>query len=82
MTGRVFDVPRNLRLVYALGLAREFTPMLAVWVVYLTDFRDLSLTQVAVMEGLFWGVKLLMEIPSGAVGDRFGRRTTFIEGWA
>lgn len=75
---RVFEVGRNLRLVYLLALAREFTPMLAVWVVYLTDFRHLTLTQVAVMEGLFWAVKLGMEIPAGAFSDRFGRRATFL----
>lgn len=75
---RTFDVSQNLRLVYLLGLAREFTPMLAVWVVYLTEFRHLTLTQVAVMEGLFWAVKLGMEIPAGAFSDRFGRRATFL----
>jgi MFS family permease len=56
--------------------------MLAVWVVYLTDFRHLTLTQVGVMEGLFWAVKLGLELPSGAFADRFGRRATFITGIA
>lgn len=75
-----FNLPRNLRLLYVFGFAREFTPLLAIWVVYLTDFRDLTLGQVAVMEGLFWGVKLALEVPSGAIADRFGRRATFIFG--
>jgi MFS family permease len=80
MTRTVFHVSRNLRLFYVFGLAREFTPMLAIWVVYLTDFRDLTLTQVGIMEGLFWFVKLALEVPSGAFADRFGRRATFITG--
>jgi MFS family permease len=67
-------------LLYGLGLAREFTPMLVVWVVYLTDYRDLSLAQVGMMEGLFWVVKLGLEVPSGAFADRFGRRATFLTG--
>ena len=75
-----FHLARNVRLFYALAVAREFTPMLAVWVVYLTDFRHLTLTQVGVMEGLFWAVKLGLELPSGAFADRFGRRATFITG--
>lgn len=79
---RSFHLARNVRLFYALAVAREFTPMLAVWVVYLTDFRHLTLTQVGVMEGLFWAVKLGLELPSGAFADRFGRRTTFMTGIA
>lgn len=75
-----FDLPRNLRLFYVFGFAREFTPLLAIWVIYLTDFRDLTLGQVAIMEALFWGVKLALEVPSGAIADRFGRRATFIFG--
>jgi MFS family permease len=77
---RPFHVGRNVRLFYALAVAREFTPMLAVWVVYLTDFRDLTLTQVGIMEGMFWTVKVGLELPSGAFADRFGRRTTFMTG--
>ena len=80
MMPRAFHANRNVRLFYTLGVAREFTPMLAIWVVYLTDFRHLTLTQVGVMEGLFWGVKLLLEVPSGAFADRFGRRATMITG--
>jgi MFS family permease len=77
---RTFHVARNIRLFYLLAVAREFTPMLAVWVIYLTDFRDLTLTQVGIMEGLFWGAKLGLELPSGAFADRFGRRATFVTG--
>jgi MFS family permease len=80
MIHRPFHAGRNVRLLYALGLAREFTPMLAIWVVYLTDFRDLTLTQVGIMEGLFWGVKLVLEVPSGAFADHFGRRATMLTG--
>ena len=71
---------RNLRLFYIFGFMRELTPMLAIWVVYLTDYRDLTLTQVGVMEMLFFGVRLCVEIPSGAFADRFGRRAAFMTG--
>ncbi len=77
---RRFDLRRNVRLFYVFGFARDFTPLLAVWVVYLTDFRHLTLSQVAIMEALFWGVKLALEVPSGAIADRFGRKATFLFG--
>ena len=55
-------------------------PHVAVWVLYLTEYRDISLAQVGIMEGIFWGVTLALEIPSGAFADRFGRRLGFIVG--
>jgi MFS family permease len=80
MTDATFHFSRNIRLFYAFGFMREFSPILAIWVVYLTDFRDLTLAQVGLMEGLFFGVRLVMEVPSGAFADRFGRRASFITG--
>lgn len=61
-------------------LVAQLQPHLAIWVVYLTDYRHLTLTQVGIMEALFWGVKLVAEVPTGAFADRFGRRLTFIVG--
>ncbi|MGE3856515.1 MAG: MFS transporter [Dehalococcoidia bacterium] len=75
-----FRTRRNIRLLYALGIFTMAQPGLAVWVVYLLDFRHLTLTQVGVMDAFYWGVKLLMEVPSGAVADRFGRRASFALG--
>ena len=76
-TARPFRVDRNLRLLTALGVFTMAQPGLAIWVVYLLDFRHLTLTQVGIMEAFFWAVKLVIEVPSGAVADRFGRRATF-----
>ena len=71
---------RNVRLLTAYSVFADLMPFFAVWVVYLTDFRDLSLAQVGVMEGAFWGIKLIAEMPTGAFADRFGRKLTFIVG--
>lgn len=79
-TATRFDVGRNLRLFYVLTFVREFTPLLAIWVVYLTDYRHLTLAQVGLMEGLFWLVKLAAEVPSGVFADRYGRRASMIAG--
>lgn len=77
---RPFRADRNLRLMLGFTLVAQFQPHLAIWVVYLTDYRHLTLTQVGIMEALFWGVKLIAEVPTGAFADRFGRRLTFITG--
>ena len=77
---RPFRTDRNLRLMLGFTLVAQFQPHLAIWVVYLTDYRDLSLTQVGIMEAFFWGVKLVAEVPTGAFADRFGRRLTFATG--
>lgn len=71
---------RNIRLVQLYVGAMHFAPFLTVWVLYLTDQRGLSLTQVAVMEAFFWGVSMVAEIPTGAFADRFGRKRTFLVG--
>ena len=75
-----FRADRNLRLMLGFTLVAQFQPHLAIWVVYLTDYRHLTLTQVGIMEAFFWGVKLIAEVPTGAFADRFGRRLTFITG--
>ncbi|MSQ42358.1 MAG: MFS transporter [Dehalococcoidia bacterium] len=77
---RRFRTDRNVRLLYTLGALTQFQPGLAIWVVYLLDFRHLSLAQVGLMEAFFWGVKVLVEVPAGAVADRFGRRAAFALG--
>ncbi|MDA0271384.1 MAG: MFS transporter [Chloroflexi bacterium] len=75
-----YPVTRNVRLLDALSFAFEFSPLIAIWVVYLTDFRHLTLVQVGLMEGLYWLIKLALEVPSGAFADRYGRRLAFIIG--
>lgn len=77
---RPFRAARNLRLLYAFGALTGLQPGIAIWVVYLLDFRHLTLAQVGLMEAFFWGVKVLLEVPAGAIADRFGRRTAFVLG--
>ena len=77
---RAFNAVRNLRLLGVLSVLYEFNPTIAIWVVYLTHYRDISLAQVGIMEGFFWLVKLALEVPSGAFADRYGRRATALIG--
>jgi MFS family permease len=73
-----FSATRTIRLLYGYHAFSQLQPHLALWIVYLLDFRGLTLTEVGIMEGFFWGVSLLMELPTGAFSDRFGRRLTAI----
>ncbi len=73
-----FSATRTIRLLYGYHATSQLQPHLALWIVYLLDFRGLTLTEVGIMEGFFWGVSLLMELPTGAFSDRFGRRLTAI----
>ena len=75
-----YDARRQVRVLTALVTVLNLHPHIAIWVLYLTEFRDISLAQVGIMEGIFWGFTLALEIPSGAFADRFGRRFGFALG--
>ncbi|MCC6383268.1 MAG: MFS transporter [Dehalococcoidia bacterium] len=52
----------------------NFQLWLPIWVVYLTDYRGLSLTEVTVLDSAFWVLLVFMEVPTGVVADRWGRK--------
>lgn len=78
----VYDARRQVRVLYALSGLLHLNPHIAVWVIYLMEFRGISLAQVGLMEAIFWGFTLALEIPSGAFADRYGRKTGFLVGTA
>jgi len=64
---------RNIRLFYVLRLLRYLQVWLPVWVVYLTVEQGFSLTQVTTADGLYFVGVTVLEVPTGAVADRWGR---------
>lgn len=64
---------RNVRLLYAFTFLRDFHLWIPVWIVFLIVERGFSLTQVTVAESLFLLGVLALEVPTGAVADRWGR---------
>jgi MFS family permease len=72
----------NIWKTYAFQLLQSFQLWWPIWVLYLTDFRGFTLTQVSGLEALFWVVIVLAEVPTGAVADRFGRKTSLMLGAA
>jgi MFS family permease len=64
---------RNVRLLYLYWFLRDFQLWIPVWIVFLTVERGFSLTQVTGAEGLFLVGVLFLEVPTGAVADKWGR---------
>ena len=76
------SLARNLRLYYAFRLLREFQLWIPIWIVYLTIERGFSLAEVGAAEGVFLLALTLLEVPTGAVADRWGRRLSLALGSA
>lgn len=66
----------NLRLLYLFWFLRDFQIWIPVWIVFLTIEKGFSLTQVTGAEGLFLVGVVALEVPTGAVADRWGRSTS------
>jgi predicted MFS family arabinose efflux permease len=58
----------------------DFFLLAPIWVVFLQEERGLSIAQVAGMEGPFWLAIVLVEVPTGMIADRFGRKTSLVLG--
>lgn len=71
---------QNIRRFYWFAFFFNFQPWIPIWVLYLIEERGLSLAQVAAMEAVFQGVIVVAEMPTGAIADRWGRRTSMLLG--
>ncbi len=60
-------------LLYAYWGLRDFQLWIPVWVVFLTLEQGFTLTAVTSVEGLYLVGVVLLEVPTGAVADRYGR---------
>ncbi|MCK9519582.1 MAG: MFS transporter [Dehalococcoidia bacterium] len=70
----------NVRKFYLFRFLVTFQLWLPIWVLYLTDFRNLSLTEVTILEAAFWLVLVTMELPTGIIADRWGRKVSLSYG--
>jgi MFS family permease len=73
------QLQRNIRRTLAFGFFQVFLVIMPVAVPFF-ESRGLSMQQVFLLQALFAGVVLLMEIPSGYLADLFGRRRTLVIG--
>jgi MFS family permease len=58
----------------------NFMLFLPVWVIFLQQKYDLSLTQVTLLDSAFWLTMVFTEVPTGAVADTLGRKYSQLMG--
>jgi MFS family permease len=72
-------VARDLRLFYLFRLLATSYLWVPVFVHFMTD-RGLGFDQILSLAAIYSGVVILVEIPTGALADRIGRRTSMMFG--
>ncbi|HLB24440.1 MAG TPA: MFS transporter [Dehalococcoidia bacterium] len=70
----------NVKKSYLYRFLMELQLWLPIWVIYLRDQRGFSLTQINLLDTPFFLLIVLAEVPTGAVADRFGRKTSLMLG--
>ncbi|MEI7667749.1 MAG: MFS transporter, partial [Erysipelotrichaceae bacterium] len=70
---------RTIRLSYLFELSMNLNFMQVLWVSYLF-YKGLSLWEIGLVEGVFHIVTLTMEVPTGLIADRYGRKLSRILG--
>lgn len=73
---------RNIPVYYLFYGVSGFLIWMPIWVIYLQEFRGMSLTQIGSIEAVFWITVVVAEVPTGAVADRWGRRVSLATGGA
>lgn len=70
---------KNIFVNYVFTFIRNLNVTHGIWMLYLAS-RGLSLFQIGLLEGIFHVTSLIMETPTGAIADIFGRKTSRIVG--
>ncbi len=68
----------NIRKYYLLHFFLNFQLWWPIWVIYLTEERGFTLSQVTLIDVPFWASIILLQIPAAAIADRWGRKPTLI----
>ncbi len=71
---------RNLRLLPWWWVLRWTWFGEAIWVIYLTRERGLTLGEVFLFEAAFSAAQIAAEVPTGMLADRYGRRLSLVVG--
>jgi MFS family permease len=68
----------NIQVFYFVDVLRSLWFLSSVWVLYERQF--LSLPQLTIIEAVVTGVTLIMQLPTGAFADMFGKKIAMITG--
>src|SRR5438128_9421306 len=69
----------NIWRLFAVQALLGFILWVPVWVIFLQG-KGLSLTQVGLLEGVAWTITAFLEVPTGAIADRWGRNASIAVG--
>jgi MFS family permease len=72
-TGNRAEAPDIRRKLYALAFVDEFAPLYALFTLWFND-NDVSTSQISIVFIIWAALAVLLEVPSGALADRFDRR--------
>lgn len=72
----------NIQRFYVFQFFIHFQLWLPIWAVYLLEERELSLFLLGAFDAPFWILWILLEVPTGAVADRWGRKVSLSYGAA
>lgn len=67
-------VRRNVWLYYSYGFLMNSGLWLGIWIKYLIDERGFELRWILLMDLPFWLLVAVLQVPTGALADRIGRR--------
>jgi MFS family permease len=69
----------NIWRLFAVQALLMFILWVPIWVIFLQR-KGLSLTQVGLLEGVAWTITAFLEVPTGAIADRWGRKASIAVG--
>ncbi|MGM9974773.1 MAG: MFS transporter, partial [Clostridiaceae bacterium] len=72
---------KNVSLSYIYSFLLGFDITSAIWVLYLA-FKGMSLVEIGALEAIYHITSLLFELPTGAIADVYGKKTTVVLGRA
>ncbi len=70
---------RNISIGYIYNFFLQLNITSAIWVLYLA-FKGMSLIEIGILESIYHMTGLILEIPSGAIADLYGRKFSVIAG--
>ncbi len=70
---------KNIKKEYIFQFVRNTSLSEAIWVLFLA-FRGMSLIEIGLLESIFHMTGMFMEIPTGFIADRYGRKVSRIIG--
>src|SRR5439155_7358975 len=69
----------NIWRLFTVQALLAFILWVPIWVVFLQR-KGLGLSQIGVLEGFAWVLTAALEVPTGAIADRFGRKASIAMG--